>query len=201
MGSKGSRGWTGEPESDIPTQLFPKHVQVTVSWLQVCSRGLVFPLHGEQGLQGWIGEPESDIPTQLVPKHVQVTVSWLQVCSRGLVFPLHGEQGLQGLDRGTGIRHPYAALSKACPGNGFMATRVFPWPRVPAQTQICLFNLQDAILFTYKFQVFPGIRHRSWTGIDPNFVPLKQVLHKFRYYCQQKSVCPPLFSQHENISK
>jgi hypothetical protein len=25
---KGPRGWTGEPESDIPTQLFPKHVQV-----------------------------------------------------------------------------------------------------------------------------------------------------------------------------
>ena len=27
------RGWTGEPESDIPGQLFPKHIQVILNHL------------------------------------------------------------------------------------------------------------------------------------------------------------------------
>jgi hypothetical protein len=83
MGSKGSRGWTGEPESDIPTQLFPKHVQVLASTLPKHAQVLYSALPQTCPGTGPSSSPNmSRYWSQLFPKHVQVLYSALpQTCA------------------------------------------------------------------------------------------------------------------------
>ena len=71
--SKGGKGWMGDPESDIPGQLFPKHVQVR--YIFFC----LDPQWSFKGSNRLDGGPESDIPGQIFPKHVQVKYIYLTI--------------------------------------------------------------------------------------------------------------------------